>query len=313
MSTKNYKIGDITFVIIGKNEGKILRKVFTSVLKITEKVIFVDSNSSDDSVNIALSCGVPTILQHKQEHVTAPYSRNIGARHVKTKLIHFLDGDEELEESWLLNALTKINDNDRICGVHGYKKVYRKDFESFFILKDPKSWEPDYLQGAFLIENDLFQIVGGFDARLFGEEERDLYVKVKGQGKEIWYIDELMCKHFDFKTKSLFSQLKTSNNGGICIPIFNAVNDGNLKSYIFVYRYLLICLTIEITSMLFLLAFNMHTLFIALLMQIMLLFYCSKINRRGYWIFWKRALIGLVFLRENLNRKVKLKYNVVRA
>lgn len=313
MSAKTYKLDDITFVVIGKNEGKVLQKVFTSVLDITENVIFVDSNSSDDSVNIALTCGVPCIVKHEQEYVTAAYSRNIGAKHVKTRLIHFLDGDEELEASWLVNALRKLNENERICGVHGYKKVYKQDFENYFILKDPKSWEPDYLQGAFLIEKDLFDMLGGFDARLFGEEERDLYVKIKGQGREIWYIDELMCKHFDFKSKSLLSYLKTSNNGGIFIPIINAVKNGNIRAYIFVYRYLLICFIAEIASVVFLSVFNLDSLYIALLIQITLLVYCVKINRKGYWIFWKRAIIGLVFLSENLNRKVELTYKLVRG
>ena len=200
----DYKISDITFVIIGRNEGKILSRAFKSVKKITDNIIFVDSNSSDDSIKIAKIHKIKNIIGHKRNDTTAAFSRNLGAKLVKSRLIHFLDGDETISSSWVLAALQFLNENDNVSILHGYKKVYNENFNDFYILKDKHNWQPDYLQGACLVVSKDFLIAGGFDDRLFGEEERDLYVKIHSLGKKNWYLDILMGSHYDFKKRSIY-------------------------------------------------------------------------------------------------------------
>ena len=155
-------ISSVTFVIIGRNEAANLPRTFESVLKVTENIVFVDSNSSDNSIEIAKKYGIARIIKVVSSNGTAALSRAKGAREVTTPFIHFLDGDETLEPGWLESALEKINSSELICGVHGYKKVYKENDRDFVILADQKDWEPDYLQGAFLIERQVYEEAAGW-------------------------------------------------------------------------------------------------------------------------------------------------------
>lgn len=306
--TRNYSVEDITFVIIGRNEAKVIGESFKSAQAITSQVIYVDSNSSDNSVEIARENGVKTIVGHKLNWATASYSRNIGASLVKTKLIHFLDGDETINNEWIEPALKFLNDNPEVAVVHGFKKVYKTDSETFMVLKDKEDWQPDYLQGACLVVKHDFDIAGGFDNRLFGEEERDLYVKLHSRGGKNWYIDQLMASHYDFKKRSLYKLLTSENNAGKIIPLINAIKNRHFISYIFVYRYLLACLAFELLPILSINFGYLTFLLTLIISQSMLLSFAVRIDRRGYFIFWKGLLLRLDHIPRLLNKDLALDF-----
>ena len=304
----NYVVNDITFVIIGRNEGKILDRVFESVKRITENVIFVDSNSTDNSVEIAKTHEIKTIIGHNRNDGTASFARNLGANLAETRLIHFLDGDETICDLWVTSALKFLNENPNVSIVHGYKRVYTKNFEDYFILKDKKNWQPDYLQGACLLIRQDYLNVGGYDDRLFGEEERDLYVKIHSLGKKNWYIDTLMASHYDFKKRTIYQMLTSKNNAGKIVPLLNAIRNKNLISYLFVYRRLMTCLLLELLPFM-ILYYNSKRFFISVIVcQVLLYFYVALINRRGYFIFWKQFIFRLDQLFPILSKKFSHEY-----
>ena len=176
--------------------------------------------------------------------------------------------------------------------MHGYKKVFIKNDRDFFILSDDKDWQPDYLQGALLIERSVYEEAGGMETRIFGEEERDLYVRVKSKGYEIWYIHQLMASHYDFKIKNIKHFLFGPSSYTIWVPLFKAIKNGNIKSYLFVYRYLILPFIFDflcIVSILFGLKFFLTT---GIILQSLELLYCIKIKRRGYFITWKVAFLN---------------------
>jgi len=303
-------INEVTFVIIGRNESQHLPRTFESVKKITDKIIYVDSNSSDNSILIAKNFGIKKILKVISNYGTAALSRSKGAAEVKTKYIQFLDGDETIDLMWVEKAVKKLEENKVIAGVHGFKKVFKKNEQDYFILSDNKDWQPDYLQGAFLIRRDIYEKCGGMETRIFGEEERDLYVRVKALGFQFWYIHELMASHYDCKKKNILFYFFGPSSYSIWIPFFKAIKNLNLKSYIFVYRYLLPPLIIEIICLLILLLSLENFLIIGLLLQVLELAYCIKINRKGYFIIWKVAIFNFfrilkVYL---MKQKVKVEY-----
>lgn len=305
---RNFTIDDVTFVIIGKNESKIIERSFNSVHAITHRVIYVDSNSSDTSVEISKKNNVGTVIGHKLNWATAAHSRNLGANLVRTKLIHFLDGDETVETGWIEAALKFLNSHPNVAVVHGFKKVFTEDFTTFTILKDKKNWEPDYLQGACLVVKQDFDAVGGFDNRLFGEEERDFYVKLHASGKKNWYVDELMASHFDFKKRSIWQLVTSPNNAGKIIPLINALRNGHLMSYIFVYRNILACLALELFPMLFLQFGYLSIVLMLMISQCMLYFFVIRINRRGYFIFWKGLFLRIDQIPKLIKRRLPVEF-----
>jgi glycosyltransferase involved in cell wall biosynthesis len=285
-------IEDVTFVIIGKNEGLHLARTFQSVLKITDKVIFVDSDSTDNSVEIAKSFAIQKIIRVSSTHGTAALSRSKGAEYVTTKYIQFLDGDETISQGWLEKAIRKLDDNKKIAGVHGYKKVYKKNDKDFFILSDKKDWEPDYLQGAVLINRAIYETAGGMETRIFGEEERDLYVRVKSMGYQIWYIHELMASHYDWKQKNLKQLLFGRSSYTIWIPLIKAIKNGNFRGYLFVYRLLLPVLFIDIICAISIIFGIKVFLILGFCLQVAELVYCFSINRKGYFFIWKAGILN---------------------
>lgn len=285
-------VSDVTFVIIGRNESLHLARTFRSVLDITEKIVYVDSNSTDNSIEIAKSFGIQKIIKVSSTYGTAALSRSIGASEVTTKYIQFLDGDETIERGWLEKAIIKIETNENIAGVHGYKKVYKKDDKHYFVMADKKDWEPDYLQGAFLIDREVYESAGGMETRIFGEEERDLYVRVKSMGYQIWYLHELMASHYDWKIKSLRHVLFGPSSYTIWVPLFKAIKLKNLRAYLFVYRYLLPVLLIDLICIFSMLLGVKAFLIVGLCLQLTELLYCLKINRKGYFLTWKIGILN---------------------
>lgn len=296
-------ISDVTFVVIGRNEGQHLARTFESILKVTKNIVFVDSNSTDNSIEIAKKYQIQKIIKVTSSYGTAALSRSKGAREVSTKYIQFLDGDETINENWLNKALKKIESDPKIVGVHGYKKVFTKNDSEYFILSDKHDWQPDYLQGAFLIERSVYERAGGMETRIFGEEERDLYVRVKSLGYQIWYIHELMASHYDFKVKTLKHFLFGPSSYTIWIPLFKAIKNRNFYSYLFVYRYLIFPFLLDILS-LFSLIFGVKSFVItAIVCQLIELIYCITIKRRGYFITWKVAILNFPRVLQTYFRK----------
>ena len=73
-------IEKVTFVVIGKNEAINLPRCFSSILKISDNIIFVDSDSDDNSVSIAKEYNVKKVFRVKANHGTPALSRSIVSR-----------------------------------------------------------------------------------------------------------------------------------------------------------------------------------------------------------------------------------------
>src|ERR1035441_3870442 len=94
----------ISFIIIGRNEGwkleLALKSVFDAILlnniKDVSEVTYVDSNSSDNSVEIASKFPLTNIINVTDKNRNAAIGRNIGAVYSKGDALIFLDGDSQL-------------------------------------------------------------------------------------------------------------------------------------------------------------------------------------------------------------------------
>tara|TARA_B100000315_G_scaffold254356_1_gene295225 strand:- start:254 stop:1171 length:918 start_codon:yes stop_codon:yes gene_type:complete len=286
-------IQDLTFVVIGKNEASNLPRCFSSIKKISQNIVYVDSDSSDNSIEIAKKFDIKIILKVKSSYGTPALSRSVGAKKVNTKYIQFVDGDMELDTNWPTKAIKRLESNSNIVAVHGYKKVFTHNTDDFFILSDKNDWEADYLQGAFLINKDSYIKAGGLDGRFYGEEERDLYIRIKSIGYEVWYIHQLMGSHYDLKKKSITRIFFSDSCASIWIPLIKAIKAKNVRSYVFVYRALLLPFLLDIISIFSIFFGFKKFIIIGIILQCIELVYCLSINRKGYFIIWKVAFINL--------------------
>ena len=106
----------ISFIIIGRNEGwklgLTLKSVFEAIalnkIKDVSEVIYVDSNSNDNSVEIASQFQPIKIIKITDNNFNAAIARNLGASYSTGESLMFLDGDMQLESSFI----PKIFDED---------------------------------------------------------------------------------------------------------------------------------------------------------------------------------------------------------
>src|SRR5687767_7296988 len=114
----------VAVVAIGRNEGERLRACLTSVVRSAALVVYVDSGSTDDSVNMARGLGVEVVVLDPNVVFTAALARNAGWRQVRAvapdiELIQFVDGDCAVADGWLGQArdfLAAHPDVVAVCG-----------------------------------------------------------------------------------------------------------------------------------------------------------------------------------------------------
>ena len=100
----------VSFIVTTKNEEDYLEKCLKSVINQTYRnieVIVVDSFSVDKTVEIARRYADKTVV----EDCLMPTGRNIGAKYAKGDILAFVDADIILQDDWLENALSELNDN----------------------------------------------------------------------------------------------------------------------------------------------------------------------------------------------------------
>ena len=117
-------VDNLAIVIIGRNEGERLKKCIASVISSNAKIIYVDSNSVDGSLQYAEGLGIDVVDLSDVRPLNASVARNAGYQLVSEKFadknyIHFIDADCELEQGWLDKACSMLDSHDDVAVVCG--------------------------------------------------------------------------------------------------------------------------------------------------------------------------------------------------
>jgi glycosyltransferase involved in cell wall biosynthesis len=195
---------DIGVVIIGRNEGQRLVECLNSVSEQADKVVYVDSGSSDDSVSIAEQKGVLVVKLDSAQPYTAARARNEGFAALmeirpRLRFVQFIDGDCELVGGWLDSAHAFIahrNDVAIVCGrrreCYPRSSVYNRlcDIEWATAIGQAMA-----CGGDSMMRVEAFDTVGGFRAGLIAGEEPELCIRLRKKGWKIWRLDADMTRH----------------------------------------------------------------------------------------------------------------------
>jgi GT2 family glycosyltransferase len=197
--------GGAGVVVIGRNEGERLHRCLVSVVQQAAVVIYVDSGSADDSVNVAKSLGVAAIELDPSLPFTAARGRNEGFRrlrelHPNLAYIQFVDGDCELCIGWLAKAAKFLSDHEDVAVVSGRLHEKYPEHSIYNTLCDIEWNTPPVGQvkacgGIAMIRVDAFERVQGFRIDLIAGEEPELCVRLRALGSKIWRLGEDMALH----------------------------------------------------------------------------------------------------------------------
>ncbi|MFC1876747.1 glycosyltransferase [Thermodesulfobacteriota bacterium] len=197
-------IDDIGVIVIGRNEGERLKRCLQRVISQIDKIVYVDSGSSDGSVEYAESIGVDIIRLDMKIPFCAGRARNEGfqllnKKYHKLKYFQFIDGDCEVFEGWLSFAYNYLEKYKSCAVVAGRRKEKYPEKSIYNKLCDIE-WntpigEAKACGGDFMIRKEAFLQVEGFNPVVLVSEEPELCYRLRNRNWSIYRLDHLMTFH----------------------------------------------------------------------------------------------------------------------
>ncbi len=212
----------VSIVIIGRNEADNLSECIRSVLNIDYpadrfEVIYVDTGSTDNSMEIARSLNIRAVEEHG-EFPSPGLARNRGIKEAQHEIIHFVDGDMTMDPGYLRKAVGFLS-VDRIACVIG-NVLERGSDRNFLarVLNYPwsvrESGFVDAPGGGGTFLRSALEITGGYNPLILKGQETELGYRLRAKGYRIYMIDHTMGVH-DYGIDSLNGLVKRSYLMGI--------------------------------------------------------------------------------------------------
>jgi GT2 family glycosyltransferase len=198
------RLDDVAVVAIGRNEGERLRRCLESVVGRVALVVYVDSGSTDGSVALSQRLGCELVALDMAQPFTAARARNAGARRALAlrpdlSFIQFVDGDCEVDPSWLPTAHAFLESEPGVAAAFGRRRERHPEVSVFNRLCDIEWNVPPgtvrYCGGDVMMRADALQRVGGYRDDLIAGEEPELCIRLRGAGWTIRCLDAPMTLH----------------------------------------------------------------------------------------------------------------------
>ena len=194
----------IGIVVIGRNEGQHIRQSLLSVINKSNDLVYVDSDSSDNSVEQAQSLEVKIISLDPTIPLSAARARNTGANYLleanpNLEFIQFVDGDSLIADNWLENAVKELNaktDIGVVCGALTENSNQSSIYNRLCSLEwNQPEGETLACGGNMMVRAAIFQQLEGFNETLIAGEDPELCLRVRQQGQKIFKLNEQMGWH----------------------------------------------------------------------------------------------------------------------
>ncbi len=197
-------LADVGVVIIGRNEGDRLIRCLEALTPHSNQLVYVDSASTDDSVDMARSLGAEVVSLDMAIPFTAARARNEGFKRMRdlypqAGYVQFIDGDCEITAGWLESAVNFLVMQQDVAVVCGRRRERYPERTVYNMLCDIE-WntplgEARACGGDAMMRVSAFENVGGFRPNLIAGEEPELCVRLRAAGWKIWRLGEEMTLH----------------------------------------------------------------------------------------------------------------------
>lgn len=192
-------------VVIGRNEGARLERCLRSLLGTADRIVYVDSGSSDGSVAMSRALGVEVVELDLHSPFTAARARNAGFRELvrlrpDLRHVFFVDGDCEVVQGWLEVANAFLDAHPDVAIVWGRRRERHPEKSIYNLLCDIE-WnsipvgETKACGGDAVMRVEAVREAQGYREDLICGEEPELCVRLRQAGWRVWHLDQEMTLH----------------------------------------------------------------------------------------------------------------------
>lgn len=191
-------------VVIGRNEGPRLEACFASLAGKVTAIVYVDSGSTDTSLEIAARYDAHTISLDMAKPFTAARARNTGwcaldDLGLDIEAVQFVDGDCEVIDGWLekaQHALTRDPSRAAVCG----RRRERYPHATLYNYLCHVEWNTPIgatkaIGGDALVRLEALRDVGGYKDAFIAGEEPEMCVRLRAAGWSLYRVDADMTLH----------------------------------------------------------------------------------------------------------------------
>lgn len=195
---------DLGAVAIGRNEGDRLISCLDSIVGRAARVVYVDSGSTDGSVEAARVRGAEVVELDPSAPFTAARARNAGLDRLLElapglRYVQFVDGDCEVVDGWLARARQELERRPELavaCGRRRERFPERSVYNRLADLEwDTPVGDSEACGGDAMIRVEALRVVGGYDPTLIAGEEPDLCLRLRLRGWKVARLDLEMTRH----------------------------------------------------------------------------------------------------------------------
>ena len=195
--------GPVGVVVIGRNEGTRLVRCLESLAGSASQTVYVDSGSTDGSVQAARALGADVVALDMSVPFTAARARNDGLKRLlelaTPRFVQFVDGDCELAPDWIETGSAFLNANPGVAAVSGHLRERHPEASVYNRLM-AREWaapvgEAKAVGGNMMARVEALTALGGFNPALIAGEEPELCVRLRQAGWRVWRLDAEMALH----------------------------------------------------------------------------------------------------------------------
>lgn len=196
----------VSVVVKAFNEEKRIQAAIESALRAVStvggEVVLADSCSTDRTVELAQAYPIRIVqLAHPDERCCG-VGPQLGFQHSRGEFIYILDGDMQMLDGFLEQALAFLTQHGDVAGVGG--RVVEQNKESLeHLARGERLWAQrspgsvDRLDGGGLYRRSAIEDAGYLsDRNLHSYEEFDLAVRLRVLGWRLWLLPVDAANHF---------------------------------------------------------------------------------------------------------------------
>lgn len=208
---------ELSVVLISRNQEWNIARLVESVLRETAplpsaEIVLVDSVSTDCTTEIAARYPITVLRLRPGQRLTAAAGRYVGYNQTTGDLVLFLDGDMELCQGWLEQAIAVMQSQAEVgvvCGLVIDRPIAPlKPADEPSELPDADAAGDEVLQsrGAAMYRRSVLEQVGTWNPYLYSDEEPELCLRIRYAGYRVYRLARPIVFHYSAPAES-FSTL----------------------------------------------------------------------------------------------------------